>query len=188
MSGCNLAAVEIFCGPGGLSLGLERAGFTVVASVDNDLHVESTYLRNSHHHKKAQFIRADIGQLSGRDLLRQVGLGRSDVDLIAGGPPCKGFSSANLKTRNGDNPHNKLVDHFFRIVTEIRPKLFLMENVMGLIWFADEFLRSGNYFSKLESLGYETQLNRINALDYGVPQNRQRLLIVGKRVKALVTS
>jgi DNA (cytosine-5)-methyltransferase 1 len=121
--------------------------------------------------------------LSGRDLLRQANLARSDIDLVAGGPPCKGFSSANLKTRNGNNPHNRLVDQFFRIVAEIRPKLFLMENVMGLIWFADEFLRNGTYFSKLESLGYETQFIRINALDYGVPQNRQRLFIVGKRVK-----
>lgn len=103
MSGRDLAAVEIFCGPGGLSLGLERAGFTVMASVDNDLHVESTYFRNSHHHKKAQFIRADIGQLSGRDLLRQVGLGCSDVDLVAGGPPCKGFSSANLMQQQWDS-------------------------------------------------------------------------------------
>lgn len=184
MSGRDLAAVEIFCGPGGLSLGLERAGFTVVTSVDSDPHVESTYLRNSHHHKKAQFIRADIGQLSGRDLLRQVGLGRSDVDLVAGGPPCKGFSSANLKTRNGDNPHNKMVDHFFRIVSEIKPRVFLMENVLGLIWwFAEEFLGEGTYFSKLESQGYEIQRVRLNALDYGVPQNRQRLFIVGKRIK-----
>jgi DNA (cytosine-5)-methyltransferase 1 len=103
MSGRDLVAVEIFCGPGGLSLGLERAGFRVVASVDNDPHVEFTYLRNSHYHKKAQFIRADIGQLSGRDLLRQANLARSDIDLVAGGPPCKGFSSANLMQQQWDS-------------------------------------------------------------------------------------
>ncbi len=182
MIGNDIVALDLFSGPGGMSLGLARAGFTMAAAVDSERHAERTYTRNSHHNRGARFVLADLSLASSADLLRQIGVGRSDIALLAGGPPCKGFSSANMRTRNGQNPHNRLVDDFFRIAVEIRPQIFVMENVMGLVWFNEDFLQQCEHFTRLASLGYEIDLLRTNALHYGVPQNRERLLVIGNRL------
>lgn len=181
MASRQLPAIDLFCGPGGMSLGLSRAGFAVVTATDVDPRAAQTYRRNRHHHKGTTVIVADLAVASAVDLLEPAGVGRSDVVLVAGGPPCKGFSSANGKTRQPANPHNALVDHYFRIVAEIRPRFFLMENVMGILWFHKGFLQECRHFRKLLALGYSVDMLDLNALDYGVPQNRRRLLLLGHR-------
>lgn len=173
-------AVDLFCGAGGMSLGLKRSGFIVAAAVDNDVRVETTYTRN---HEDVQFVSLDLHNAAPRDFLDPAGLGRRDVDLLAGCPPCKGFSGANHNRGNPDDPRNKLVDEFFRLVLEVRPRLFLFENVMGLTWYNGGYLKKCQYFSRLPTGGYEVCVFRVDATDYGLPQHRRRLIIVGSRLK-----
>lgn len=172
-------AVDLFCGAGGLSLGLKRAGFDVAVAVDSDKHVGATYVRN---HKSTTFVLQDLLDAAAGDFMQPAGLCHRDVDLLAGCPPCKGFSSANHNRRNGDDPRNQLVDEFFRLVFDIKPKIFLFENVMGLTWYNGGYLGRSRHYARLANTGYEIRLLAVSAADYGVPQHRRRILIVGNRL------
>ena len=172
-------ALELFSGSGGLGLGLRQAGFVVPVAVDCNKHAAVTYRK---HHKLTKFLKLDLAEASSRDIFPDLDLTSADIDLIAGGPPCKGFSSANHARRNGDNPLNKLVDHFFRLVLEIRPKAFVMENVMGIVWYNGGYLPNCEHLPKLEAAGYNIQHVPLNGLWYGLPQNRQRFFLIGNRL------
>jgi DNA (cytosine-5)-methyltransferase 1 len=176
------AVIDVFAGAGGMALGLSRAGFEIVAAVDADPHAQSTFSRNQRHHRGTALISAAIEELSAREVLSRANISAKDVAVVAGGPPCKGFSSANVKTRNGRNRQNALVDEFFRLVGQIRPRVFVMENVMGLIWFYKDFLNRCTHFRRLAKDGYSIDIVSMNALDYGVPQNRLRLFVIGNRL------
>jgi DNA (cytosine-5)-methyltransferase 1 len=170
-------AIDLFCGAGGLSEGLQTSGFDIAAAVDFNKAAALTYQAN---HKKTTFINADISGLEVKDFLKQTDLTSNDIDLIAGGPPCQGFSMANGRTRTRDNPKNQLVHHFVRYVKEIRPPIFLMENVLGFTW-----IDKGNFLRELKDyfveLGYEIKVSTLNAADYGVPQRRVRVFLVGSK-------
>jgi len=170
-------AVDLFCGAGGLSTGLKSAGFKIAAAVDFDKNACLTYSRN---HKRAKVISADIAKLKTDDLLNQINLPRNSIALIAGGPPCQGFSMANGKTRTKDNPKNKMVYHFVRFVREIQPPLFLMENVLGFKSINEGRIVK-NLRARFSKLGYKTKLITLNAAHYGVPQNRLRVFLIGSR-------
>lgn len=170
-------AVDLFCGAGGLSLGLKRAGFKVLAAIDSDENACSTFKKN---HKGTKVIVADLSKLKVDDLLNRINISKNDIALVAGGPPCQGFSMANGKTRTKNNPKNRMVNHFVRFVKEIQPSLFLMENVLGF-----RSIDEGRVVKKLKTrfskLGYKTNLVTLNAAYYGVPQNRLRVFLIGNR-------
>lgn len=170
-------SIDLFCGAGGLSSGLEAAGFKIAIAVDSDSKACLTYSQN---HKKTEIISEDITELKTQDVLNRANLSKKDITLIAGGPPCQGFSMANGQTRTRKNPKNKLVNHFVRFVREIRPPLFLMENVLGF-----KSIAQGKVVQSLRvrfsQLGYKTRLIVLDAASYGVPQHRLRVFLIGNK-------
>jgi DNA (cytosine-5)-methyltransferase 1 len=164
-------AIDLFCGAGGLSLGLSRAGFEVIASVDNDPHGLATFETN---HPSTRALLADIREIKGRDLTSGAA-----IDLLAGGPCCQGFSTHGK--RWADDPRNFLFVEFVRFVDELRPKLLLMENVKGLL-----LARRGAFHREIletfRELGYRVEGRVLNAADYGVPQLRHRVFYLGNRL------
>ena len=175
--GCLPLAIDLFCGAGGLTRGLWEGGFSVVCCVDVDRWAIQTQAAN---HPQALLRRTDICQLTGEDLLGAAGVRAGELDLLAGGPPCKGFSQSNRRTRSLDNPKNLLYLHFLRLVAEIRPKWFLMENVWGLEHVEHGYARD-DILRRAASLGYEVSFRVLNAANYGVPQVRRRIFFVGNR-------
>lgn len=170
-------AIDLFAGAGGLSLGLEQAGFDVVGAVEIDPVHAATHEANFPHTK---VLCQDVRELTGATIRQACGVGRASLDLVAGGPPCQGFSL--IGKRILEDPRNSLVQHFQRIVLELRPRTFVMENVPGMA--------SGGHTQLLEELiaGFEAggyQVRRpyelLNAARYGVPQNRTRLFLLGSR-------
>jgi DNA (cytosine-5)-methyltransferase 1 len=173
-----LTAVDLFAGAGGLTLGLTRAGFRVVGAVELDPLACATYADN---HRGVRLWQDDIRSLTGDQLLRGLGMRPGQLDLLAGCPPCQGFSS--LRTLNGsktaEEPRNDLIEEYGRLVAELRPRAVLMENVPGL----SRDSRLTALVDLLESLGYPARGSHavLNAADYGVPQNRRRLVLVAAR-------
>lgn len=167
-------AIDLFCGAGGFSLGLERAGLRVVGAADNWERALTTYRANFNH----AALNVDLGCITGKQLLKNLGL-TSGPDVLVGGPPCQGFS---IQRIGKDEDHrNNLVLEYGRLIAELRPKLFVMENVPGLIGkrgkaLADEFVR------RLSSDGYLVNSLMIDAADYGVAQHRRRVVFIGQRM------
>ena len=167
----RLTAIDLFCGCGGLTIGLRDAGFRVIAAVDIDPLAVQTYRAN---HRDVAAWEMDIRRLKPADLLERLSLCEGEIDLLAGCPPCQGFST--LRTLNGsvrvDDPRNDLLLDFQRFVEAIRPRAVMMENVPGL---ADNE-RFSCFCKKLNSLGYVGGHRILDAADYGVPQRRSRLI------------
>jgi DNA (cytosine-5)-methyltransferase 1 len=168
-------AVALFAGAGGLSLGFKYAGFHIAVATDLDKAVEITYSQNN---PETIFVRRDIRKTSAEELLAPAGLKRDSIDIVIGGPPCQGFSLANQQSRFLDNPNNRLFKDFIRIVEEIRPRWFLMENVVGLLRMKKGLIRD-EIVEAFERLGYKTAVQVLRAVDYGVPQIRERIFFVG---------
>lgn len=173
----NLKAIALFAGAGGLSTGFEMAGFDVLVASDVWEPVMQTYEYN---HPKTTFILKDICKLSGTEMLKAAGLKPGEVDVLIGGPPCQGFSLANQQSRFLDNPNNRLFKEFIRIVEEIQPKWFLMENVVGLLKMDKGLIRS-EIIRLLEERNYIVNDKVLKATDYGVPQIRERIFFVGNK-------
>ena len=168
-------AIDLFSGAGGLAEGLELAGIHVAAAVE--LHPQPA-LTHAFNHPETAVLAGDIRKLS-FDLLAERAVqksGKRTVDLVVGGPPCQGFSTAGKKS--ADDPRNNLFRQFERTVAYFRPRAFLLENVPG---FAE--MHGGRAIleaSKLfEKLGYRLRHSVVNAAHYGVPQRRQRFVMVG---------
>lgn len=167
----DLPFVDLFSGAGGLSLGLCRTGFTPVVTVELDRDALDTY---SAHHPLVEQYDADIAKVSLRHL-------RDNVALVAGGPPCQPFSSGGK--RLAANDQRNAVPHFVRVIEEVRPLAFLMENVPGLVVGTRRaYLESVRaQIEAMVDLGYAVTWRVLNAADYGVPQNRRRLFMIGLR-------
>lgn len=166
--------VDLFCGAGGLSEGLRQAGFDPRVAVDFDPNAIATYKAN---HPETETILGNVENVTGEQIKRLAG--SDDIDLIAGGPSCQGFSTHGKRIQ--DDPRNFLFKHFVRLVDEVRPKMFLMENVRGMLTY------SKGYFKKqieeaFEEIGYRTRFTQVCAADYGVPQMRHRVLFIGTRI------
>ncbi|ACL58820.1 DNA cytosine methyltransferase [Methylobacterium nodulans] len=162
--------IDLFCGCGGLSLGARNAGFKVVSSVDIDPILTSSYQRNF---RGSRPLIADISSLTRSELLRHAG---GHVDGVVGGPPCQGFSEAGLASP--DDPRRGLLRHFFRLVSELRPSFFLMENVRGLAFEKNRHeldsaleLVAGRY----EVLGPV----KLDAAMFGAATSRPRVFVIG---------
>jgi DNA (cytosine-5)-methyltransferase 1 len=165
-------AIDLFCGAGGLSLGFEQAGFDIISAVEVDPVHASVH---SFNFPNCKTICEDITLIHGLELSRG-----HDIDVIIGGPPCQGFSL--IGKRDINDPRNDLISQFVRIVKEIRPKYFVMENVPGLtIGVAKELLES--VIADIENDGYQVvkPYKVLNANEYGVPQSRKRLFLLGYR-------
>lgn len=183
LGGGERLALDLFSGAGGLSLGLERAGWTVAASVDFDERALETHAANF----PGMSLHMDLGDPAERDKL--VGLMKpARIDLVAGGPPCQPFSRAgrskirSLVNHHGRDPHDRRKElwiAYLDVVERIRPRAVLMENVpdMGL---TDDFFVVRTIEQRLEDLGYATQVRLVDAWRYGVPQHRKRLILLAR--------
>jgi DNA (cytosine-5)-methyltransferase 1 len=173
----ELTAIDLFSGCGGLSLGLKRAGFKVLAAVELDELAVDTYAQNL---KATHVFRNDIRCLSTADVMKLCGLKKGDLDLLAGCPPCQGFST--LRTLNGHaeivDPMNDLVFEFRRFALALLPKTIMMENVPGLA----KDSRLNSFCRSLKALGYHVKFDVLDAADYGVPQRRRRMLLIASRL------
>ena len=168
--------IDLFAGAGGLSLGFEQAGFDIAAAVEIDPVHCATHEFNF---PNCATLCRDVSKLSGREILNRAEIGKREVDVVFGGAPCQGFSM--IGQRAFDDPRNSLVRHYVRIVRELEPKYFVFENVKGLTLgrhrqFLDDLV-------KQLSKNYDVLLpyRVLNAADYGVPQDRRRLFLVGAR-------
>lgn len=166
--------LDLFCGAGGLSCGFERAGYNILLGIDNDAKALETFENN---HKGAKSICGDITALSYEKDIKPL-LHDKTIDVIIGGPPCQGFSLSG--PRNFDDPRNKLYLSYIRLVREIMPRAFVIENVPGLVALFNGEVKD-NINRCFEDMGYFVQSQILCAADYGVPQNRKRVVFVGTR-------
>lgn len=166
-------AIDLYAGAGGFSLGLEQAGFDMVLAIDRDPYHVATHRRNFPHTK---VVRASVRDLKTKHLRKLLGEHRS-IDLISGGPPCQGFSS--MGKRYHADPRNTLVDDFVRIVLALKPNAFLMENVPSMQVGATAAVLN----RAIKRLGARyritTPVRTLNAANFGVPQRRERLFVMG---------
>lgn len=169
--------IDSFCGAGGLGLGLIEAGFTVLLSFDIDPICIKT-IKANHKYFQHEAVQADISDMLNGELLRRTGLKRGELFLLAGGPPCQGFS---IQRRGEDNdPRNQLVLKYAQLIHEVFPMYFVMENVSGLAGHRGKTILQG-LLDYTDEIGYSTSVKLVDAQEYGVPQRRKRYIIVGKR-------
>ena len=175
-----LYSVDLFCGAGGLSLGLKRAGFDSLYAADWDKWSSKTY---EHNFPNKLIEQRDVAKISIDEIRSRLGNRQRDVALVCGGPPCQGFSIQRRGARR--DQRNDLVLDFARLAAAINPPMILMENVPGLLG-----LRGRSIWNKfrriLESAGYTIQSAVLDAADYGVPQFRRRAIVVAWNFPASV--
>lgn len=167
--------IDLFCGAGGLSYGFQKAGFDILLGIDNDEKALETFELN---HEGAKSICGDITQIHYKtDILPLIG--EKQIDVIIGGPPCQGMSLSG--PRKFDDPRNKLYLSYIRLVNEIRPKMFVIENVPGLVGLFGGQIKD-SIIEKFTDMGYDIQYRIMCSADYGVPQSRRRVVFVGTRI------
>jgi len=171
----RLIAADLFCGAGGLSVGFARAGYQIAFANDVNEECRETYVQN---HPGTAFFTGSIEDLTAKDVFQKTGLGKGEIDVLIGGPPCQGFS-INAPKRSLEDSRNQLFRHYGRLVLEgLRPKAVLMENVSGML-----SLEGGRFVDAIYSLfgqaGYRMECMVLCAAHYGVPQERWRLFFVG---------
>ena len=166
----KMYAVDLFCGGGGLTVGLKQAGFNVVSAVELDYAAASTYQAN---HPEVKLFVQDIRYIKGEDLRQYSPSG--EIDLLTGFPPCQGFTSLTAKYHRED-PRNELINEMVRLADELRPKAIMMENVPGLAQRGQHLFEPAVAF--LEKLGYQIRYGVLQVADFGVPQFRRRLVLL----------
>jgi len=170
---CNV--LDLFCGAGGLSEGFRQAGFRIILGIDHNKNALNTFKKN---HPESEIILGDLTRITKKNIKKAVH--DKKIDIIIGGPPCQGFSMAGKRIPN--DPRNSLFREYLRFVREIRPKMFVMENVRGLL-----SMKNGRgkrvidiilgEFGRLKD--YSTVVYKVNSADYGIPQIRQRIFVIG---------
>jgi DNA (cytosine-5)-methyltransferase 1 len=170
-------AVDLFAGAGGMTLGFEQAGFDILASVEIDP------IHCAIHKFNFPFwtvICKSVEETTGKEIRNSSQIANQEIDVVFGGPPCQGFSL--MGKRSFDDPRNSLVFHFIRLVVELQPKFFVLENVKGMtVGKHQEFI--AEIINQFTESGYQVNANYqvLNAANYGVPQNRERLFLLGSR-------
>lgn len=165
--------VDLFCGAGGMSLGFHWAGFRTVLANDNFRDAAETFKFNN---PESKFIFGDITESDIKaSIFSELAKGKR-VDLVVGGPPCQGFSHAGKRLI--DDPRNVLYKEFVEVVSKVRPPIFIMENVEGIL-----SMDKGRVFTAIkedfEALGYQVVGRKLLAADFGVPQKRKRVIVIG---------
>lgn len=170
--------IDLFAGCGGLSLGFMKAGYSVEKAVEYDEKIANNYKLN---HPEVEVIVDDIKNIDCAGVFH-----RNDAQVIIGGPPCQGFSMAGARIRSGfiDDPRNYLFKHYFNVVKEVRPKVFVMENVKGIMT-----MQGGKIFEEIHNIfqdekhldgaPYHLYHRLVRAVDFGIPQTRERMIIIG---------
>lgn len=171
----TLNVLDLFCGAGGLSYGFECAGFDILLGIDNDAKALETFELN---HKGSKSICGDITQITYEDHIKPL-LDGKQIDVIIGGPPCQGMSLSG--PRKFDDPRNKLYLSYIRLVKEIQPKAFVIENVPGLVGLFGGQIKD-SIIEKFTEMGYHIEYKILCSADYGVPQSRKRVVFVGTKV------
>lgn len=170
-----LKSIDLFSGAGGMAEGFSQTNISSVVATDWDEMAAKTF---QHNHPNVPFITRDLAEISSEELLHASGCQQGDIDLIAGGPPCQGFSIAGRRVSS--DPRNQMFLQFVRIVKDIEPKSFVFENVRGLISMqGGEVLQA--ILREFTALGYECVWKTLDASDFGVPQARPRFILVGMR-------
>ncbi len=166
-------AIELFSGCGGMGLGLENAGFDILYANDINKDATNTYKMNLN----AKIVECgDVTKINPNDVQKRIG--RKHVDLIVAGTPCQGFSTSGK--RNPNDPRNKLFRQLLKFVNTFEPKFFVMENVSGLL-----SMEEGNVIKKIKKyflqIGYNVHHKVLSAAEFGIPQNRNRVFIIGTK-------
>lgn len=176
--------IDLFAGCGGLSLGFIKAGYTVKKAVEIDASIANTYRLN---HPEVEVVVDDIRNIDQAGLFKP-----GDAEVIIGGPPCQGFSMAGARIRNGfiDDPRNYLFKHYFNVVKTVKPKVFVMENVKGILTMQggkifDEILRIFSDQTLLEGAPYHLHYQIVKAVEFGIPQKRERMILIGTQIPDL---
>lgn len=166
--------VSLFSGAGGLDIGFHEAGYDIILASDIMQQAKETYNANF---SETPYILQDICEVTS-DYIKEI-IGNKSVDVIIGGPPCQGFS--NMGNKNSADPRNLLFENYVRIVNDLQPRCFLFENVKGLYTMFE-----GRFFKKVVksflNIGYNVFFSLIDSSNYGVPQKRERVIIVGTKI------
>jgi DNA (cytosine-5)-methyltransferase 1 len=173
--------IDLFCGAGGLSEGFRQAGFRVLLGNDIDPTFGETFGRS---HDGSTFVAKPIQALSSSEILNLTGLCRGQLDVLVGGPPCQGYSVYN-HGRGEHDPRAGLFREYLRIVQDIAPKWLVMENVTGLLSISSgQLIRT--IADEIRKLGYAVEWRVLRAEDYGVPQERRRVVFIANRIGAKI--
>lgn len=177
----RITAIDLFSGAGGFSLGAIQAGVDIVGALELNQAAAATYRANIKRNDGSDIplIRQSIMDVSPYEAMKQWGIGKGNCDIVIGGPPCQGFSTHRIADKGVGDPRNELLCRYFEYVRVIRPRVFIVENVPGLLW-----PRHASYLERFyemaEAASYEMREPiLINARDYGVPQNRKRVFLLG---------
>jgi len=167
--------IDLFSGCGGLSYGFELAGYDILLGIDNNKCALETFQYN---HANSKVICGDITKISNEDIKNKIG--NTKIDIIVGGPPCQGMSLSG--PRKFDDPRNVLYKSFIRLVGEINPRAFVIENVPGLLSLFKGAIKD-SILEEFHKLGYIVSFRILNSADFGVPQFRKRVVFVGLKDK-----
>ena len=177
-----MRAIDLFAGCGGLSLGFIWDGFQIDKAVEFDATIAKTYKTN---HPSIEVIVDDIKNVDHGEVFKE-----NEAEVIIGGPPCQGFSMAGARIRDGfmGDPRNFLFKHYFNVVKTVKPKVFVMENVKGITTMEggrifNEILSIFSNPALLDGSQYKMYHQIVRAVDFGVPQKRERMIIIGVREK-----
>ena len=175
----KLKVIDLFSGVGGLSYGFaHNDSFEIVAANEILPSMAKAYSLN---HPKTKVYNEDIKYFNAQKVKEDLNIKPGEIDIIIGGPPCQAYST--VGKRLIDDPRGKLFQEYYRVLKEFNPKLFLFENVKGLLSMqGGELLK--NIISLFETLGYKVQCRLLNAADYGAPQIRERVIIIGSKLKS----
>lgn len=177
----RLNCIDLFAGAGGLSLAAIECGFNVAAAIEINRYACMTYRTNILKKSAGALYENNILDVNPKDILDRHFADGNSCDVVLGGPPCQGFSVHRIKNAGVDDPRNALILRYFEYVSVLRPKVFLMENVPGLLWprhrkFLDAF------YEEAARAGYKVLEPKIlDARDYGLPQRRKRVFVLGIR-------
>lgn len=167
--------VSTFAGCGGSSLGYTMAGGKVLLAVEWDDHAVATYAANF---PDTDIYHGDIAKLSVEECLKRTGLRLGELDILDGSPPCQGFSTAGK--RRFDDPRNQLFREYVRLLRGLQPRVFVMENVGAMVRGKMKLIFA-DILRELKASGYRVRVRRMNAMYYGVPQSRERMIFIGVR-------
>jgi DNA (cytosine-5)-methyltransferase 1 len=180
--------VSLFSGIGGFDLGFAQAGFKNLVAVEQDEHAAETFRRNLiegdnlDQDEPPVLMERDIRDVATWEILEAAGVGVGQLTAISGGPPCQGFS--HIGKREEDDPRNELYQEMARIVHQAKPVHFVMENVPGLATMHDgEAIKE--VCETFQAGGYHVSWQKVDTADYGVPQHRERVIVIGKRVDVM---
>lgn len=170
-----IRSIDLFAGCGGFSCGFEQAGIKTVAAVEFDKNIALSYAYN---HPDTKLFIDDIKNVDNANNFK-----KNQADIIVGGPPCQGFSTAGARIRHGfvDDPRNYLFKHYLNIVKLVRPKIFIFENVKGIVHY-----QNGEIFKEIQKVfeaeGYKLQYTIAKAKEFGIPQARERTVLIGSLI------